>query len=188
MPTEIIAAIIGAVAIIVAAIISVIATKKKHTHSKLSEGRTDGKTSFSSPIVNNSSVENMLNPDDYQKVKEKIMTDMSLMIINRPTNLRLLLEMLRDQCDERMYDMANKLSISSSDLSAIESGIRKAPEGFVMTLSVKYDLTESMCIALNKAIISDMESGDNFSEILSKAVGKASYVSDKNKVGRDYDE
>ena len=68
------------------------------------------------------------------------------------------LRKLRIEKDENMAAMAKKMEISLSYLSAIETGTRAVPEGFVEKLSRKYRLskktTDELLIALDHSVSS----------------------------------
>lgn len=68
------------------------------------------------------------------------------------------LRKLRIEKDENMAAMAKKMEISLSYLSAIETGARAVPEGFVEKLSHKYKLskksTDELLTALDHSVSS----------------------------------
>ena len=67
------------------------------------------------------------------------------------------LRILRIERGEVLKDMADKLGITSSYLSAIECGKRKMPDDFIAKLSVLYHLSEKERTALEDAKSKDMK-------------------------------
>lgn len=61
------------------------------------------------------------------------------------------LRKLRIDNDETIYQMSKKLSISASYLSAIESGARKIPNGFVDKILDKYHLSKERSEIIRQA-------------------------------------
>lgn len=68
------------------------------------------------------------------------------------------LRKLRIEKDENMAAMAKKMEISLSYLSAIETGTRAVPKGFIEKLSHKYRLskktTDELLVALDHSVSS----------------------------------
>ncbi len=67
------------------------------------------------------------------------------------TNFGKILRKIRIDRSEILYDMAKKLNITSSYLSAIECGKRNIPEDFINKLQECYDFTEEELLELNLA-------------------------------------
>ncbi len=70
------------------------------------------------------------------------------------TSLGKRLRKIRIDNDEITLDMAKKLGISISYLSAIEHGKRNIPDTFIQKLFENYNLNEKMKILIQKDIIS----------------------------------
>ena len=70
------------------------------------------------------------------------------------TSLGKRLRQIRIDNDEITLDMAKKLGISISYLSAIEHGKRNIPDTFIQKLFENYNLNEKMKILIQKDIIS----------------------------------
>lgn len=66
--------------------------------------------------------------------------------------LSILLKKIRINNNEMLMDMANKLNISSSFLSAIENGKKKVPEDFKEKICSNYSLTPDEIKDLNEGI------------------------------------
>lgn len=62
---------------------------------------------------------------------------------------------LRIDNNEKMKDMAQKLGVTSSYLSAVEHGKRRVPIVWIDKIAGYYKLTEQQLAELNKAIIID---------------------------------
>lgn len=62
---------------------------------------------------------------------------------------------LRIDNDEHMVNMAEKLGVTSSYLSAVENGKRKVPEEWFNEISKHYTLTSSQIIELGNLILID---------------------------------
>ena len=62
------------------------------------------------------------------------------------------LRILRVKHDETLEDMAKKLGVSKSYLSAVENGKRGIPTAWREVLGYEYGLSQSSMIALNNAI------------------------------------
>lgn len=70
------------------------------------------------------------------------------------------LRKLRIDEDETLADMAEKLGISMSYLSAIEIGTRSVPSGLIEKLSAQYKLNKEAVETLNKALEQSISSID----------------------------
>jgi transcriptional regulator with XRE-family HTH domain len=68
------------------------------------------------------------------------------------TNLGKFLRKIRIDNDEMLKDMADKLGVTSSFLSAVENGKRKMPGGWSAKICSLYQLTEAQISDFNKAI------------------------------------
>ena len=85
------------------------------------------------------------------------------------TNLGKMLRVLRIEEGESMRDMAAKLDLSLSYLSAIENGKRNVPSNFEDLVLSHYDLSEEKKAQLKKAVNEAKESLKvNFSDVDSK--------------------
>lgn len=67
--------------------------------------------------------------------------------------LSILLKKIRINNGEMLMDMANKLKISSTFLSAIENGKKKVPDDFKDKLCANYTLSEDEIKDLNEGIV-----------------------------------
>ena len=66
--------------------------------------------------------------------------------------LGIFLRKLRIEHNEVLFDMAARLNVSSSFLSAVENGRRSAPLSWIDTISTSYHLTDEQVAELTQAI------------------------------------
>ena len=64
-----------------------------------------------------------------------------------------ILRNIRMECNELLKDMADKLNITSSYLSAIEHGKREIPEGFVNDIICLYNLNETAAAEVKRVAV-----------------------------------
>lgn len=67
------------------------------------------------------------------------------------TNFGKILRKIRIDRDETLYEMAKKLEMTSSYLSAIECNKRKIPEDFIEKLQEHYNFTDDEMLELKNA-------------------------------------
>ena len=73
------------------------------------------------------------------------------------TALGKILRKLRIDCGEVLYDMATKLGVSSSYLSAVENGKKPAPDHLVQNIVTLYDLSAQQEKELYSAASEDVK-------------------------------
>ena len=74
------------------------------------------------------------------------------------TNFGKEIRKIRIDRSHKLLDMANKLEVSSSFLSAIERGRKKVPIDFVKRITESYNLSASEVIIINAALEKDVTS------------------------------
>lgn len=70
----------------------------------------------------------------------------------KTTSIGRYLKKLRIDRDEIMLDMANKLCVSVSFLSAVETGKKKMPSSWLQLISKDYELNENQIAEFEEAI------------------------------------
>ncbi len=68
-----------------------------------------------------------------------------------------MLRIIRINCGDSAKDMADKLKISASYLSAIENGKRNIPEELIATIFENYVVSEKEKIKLKKAVVNSCD-------------------------------
>jgi transcriptional regulator with XRE-family HTH domain len=74
------------------------------------------------------------------------------------TNLGKFLRKVRIDNDEMLKDMADKLGVTSSFLSAVENGKRKMPAAWSVKITELYGFDDEQIMIFNKAIANTEES------------------------------
>ncbi len=68
--------------------------------------------------------------------------------------------------DERLYDMAQKLDVSSAFLSSIETGKKSVPQKLLDNLKAVYNLSDDLIQQMNEAVSKTAEAAKNAECIL----------------------
>lgn len=89
-----------------------------------------------------------------------------------PTRLAYKLQILRAEEREKLYHMAERLDMSPSYLSMIESGLRPVPITFVVKLQLTYCLDDEYCNRLKMDIEEDKKYNDGLQDFLNEAASE----------------
>lgn len=68
--------------------------------------------------------------------------------------------------DERLYDMAQKLDVSSAFLSSVETGKKSIPQKLLDNLETVYSLSDDLVQQMNEAVSKTVEAAKNTECIL----------------------